>query len=322
MWALVGGFAACSLVAGCGASTTASAGDEADVTAAKADNTPPLPANYDTLSAKAKEDLLWDQRIVPSKYTTLPPFKGPDLIAIARVDLRVTLDRRSDEMPPGRIKLVHPLGALAKVEFVPEPGSPYTGLWKGSEGIARFSLATSPGTNNFTPGLAVKMFIDGKPSSNLQFMFSIDGQGKDFDFFSNQFTNLIEKPRGIGTNLIGAIFKKATPFPNFLDLVDFGRFDRSGKLEDHQKSPRVVQWVPTFGVRKIARSNTPTVDFRTDLAKVPSGTILYDAIAIDKSGAPIGKVGHLVTRSEIIAASYGDQKLFFKHEEATVDPDK
>ena len=116
-------------------------------------------------------------------------------------------------------------------------GNPYSGMFaSGAIGIARFSLALDPGTDNFTPGLAMKFFIDGMASNNLEVMYSIDGQGTNFDFFANNFSNIIAAPIGVGTNLIGAIFKEATPFPNYLDLDATARTDRTGATADTPSS--------------------------------------------------------------------------------------
>jgi hypothetical protein len=280
----------------------------------------PLAADYDRKTAAEKQDILWTSHIAPSKYATLPPWPSVDLIGIVRLDLGVTLNRTNDELPMGRKKLVHALGSCAKVELVADGGTPYTGMFKGGIGIARFSLATNPGTDAFTPAIAVKMLVDGMPSQNLQVMFSVDGQGKDFDFFSNRFSNIIAAPVGFGTNIVGKIFQKATPFPNYLDLDNFARHDRTGADASHMRAPHQVFFLPTSEVRAVGRASSPNVDFRADLANVPSGTTVYEIVASESSSAAFVHIGKLVTRSEIVAARYGDEKLFFKHEEATKAP--
>jgi hypothetical protein len=280
----------------------------------------PLPADYTRMSAAEKQDLLWDAHLVPTKYGSLPAWPSVDLIGIARLDLSVTLNRNSDEMPASRKKLVHALGSCAKVELIADADSPYTGMFQGGIGVARFSLATAPATNNFTPGLAVKMLIDGMPSQNLEVMYSIDGQGTDFDFFANRFSNIIAAPTGVGTNIIGDIFKKATPFPNYLDLDNFARHDRTGAEAPRFKAPHQVFFLPSSDVRAVSRASTPTVDFRVDLARIPADTTVYEIVAAENATSPWVHIGKLVTRSEIVASRYGDENLFFKHEEATKAP--
>lgn len=279
-----------------------------------------LPADYERKTAQEKQDILWDQHLAPTKYGALPAWPKTDLLGIIRLDLGITLNRSSDEMPVGRKKLVHALGSVAKVEFVADENTPYTGMFKGGIGIARFSLAAAPGTDSYTPGLAVKLFVDKMPSQNLQVMYSIDGQGKDFDFFSNRFSNIIAAPVGVGPNIIGNIFKQATPFPNYLDLDNFARHDRTGAQASRMKAPHQVVFIPADEVKAVPRASSPNVDFRVDLAKIKSGTTVYQVVATESAQGAYVHIGKLVTRSEMIASRYGDEHLFFKHEEATKAP--
>ena len=46
-----------------------------------------------------------------------------------------------DAMPPGRIKFIHTVGAVGRVEWKDVGGHPCTGVFRGAKhGIARFSL--------------------------------------------------------------------------------------------------------------------------------------------------------------------------------------
>lgn len=304
--------------AGCSTESTSDAESTEDAVTAF----PALPAGYEQMSAAAKRDLLWDQRIVTSKYASLPAWPKVDLPGIMRLDLSVTLNRRSDELPVGRKKLVHALGTCAKVELVADENQPYSGMFKGGDAIARFSLAAPPGEDNYTPAVALKFFINGQPSTNLQVMYSIDGQGKNFDFFANRFSNVLAEPTGFGTNIIGFVFKKASPFPNNLDLDGFARYDQAGTLYTTTKfkAPAQIHFIPTAEVAKVIRVNSPASDFRREIARVPVGTTMWDVVAADSASAPFVRVGKIVLRSEVVASAYGDEKLFFKHEEATKAP--
>ena len=283
---------------------------------------PNLPADYEQLSAQAKYDILWNQRLTASKYANLPEWPSVDLIGIGRADMSITLNRRNDELPVGRKKLVHALGVCAGVELVTvTENNPFSGMYKsGGKGIARLSLAAPPGSNNFTPGLALKMFVDKMPSENIQSMYSIDGQGRDFNFFSNRFSNIIAEPTGVGTNLIGAIFKQATPFPNFIDAEPMGRYDNAGTLTSPPKSPRQIFWVPTDEIKQVGRYNSPNVDFRKDLARIPANTPIYKLVGFTSADSPWIEIGHLVTRTAVEASGYCDEKLFFNHPESSVAP--
>ena len=86
------------------------------------------------------------------------------------------------------------------------------------------------------------------------------------------------------------------------------------------KAPHQIFFIPTTEVKSVPRASSSTVDFRHDLAKIPSGTKIYEIVATESATAPFVRVGQVVTRSEVVASKYGDEKLFFKHEEATKAP--
>jgi hypothetical protein len=54
-------------------------------------------------------------------------------------------------------------------------------------------------------------------------------------------------------------------------------------------------------------------DFRDDLARIPSGSKLWDVMAIERDGAERVLIGSIVTTSRFVASQYGDEKIFFKH---------
>lgn len=92
--------------------------------------------------------------------------------------MNLTYDVITDTMPEGRLKKTHPVGLVAKVEFIPHPDQPYTGMFKGAKnGIMRISdtTATTPEINKTTPGFGLKFLRDGMSSANILAMFSFDG---------------------------------------------------------------------------------------------------------------------------------------------------
>jgi len=70
-----------------------------------------------------------------------------------------------DEMPAGQKKVVHTQGVVAKIEWVPTPGTPYTGIFaEGStNAIIRYSQTPNLTTahSGLLPSLAIKFLIDG-----------------------------------------------------------------------------------------------------------------------------------------------------------------
>lgn len=85
-----------------------------------------------------------------------------------------------------RKKLIHSVGSVAQVKFVPTDNKEgYTGLFNGADhGLIRLSIAAKPKYNkptpegaevNFIPGFGLKLFKDGLPSSNVVAMYAVDG---------------------------------------------------------------------------------------------------------------------------------------------------
>lgn len=279
-----------------------------------AGNADTLGADYKRLSAEKKEERLWG-RISAKPNATPTDWPNGPLTILARLnslDLDVTGDRRSDELPQGRVKLLHARGTVVKVEWVAATDTPYTGVFKGARGVARFSLATNPegqGSKNYVPGLGLKFFVDGRRSKNMQAMFSIDGQGDEADLFAHEFSNVIPAPGAFGTGLIGDIFERVSASPSNLAVAQLAAFERNGKVVPEPKAPEQIWFVPSSTVHTVYKATG--ADFRVDLAKIPSGTVLYtiESTVQGKRKA----IGTLVTRSEMVASEYGDQKLFFKH---------
>jgi hypothetical protein len=293
-----------------GGSDAESRGDEQNVTSAP----PPLPADYEARSATQKLDTLWNERLVASKNAAPTPWTKISLFKLIALDLSVSLKHAADEMPAGRRKLVHERGSVAKIEFIADRDSPYTGMYKGGVGLARLSLAQDPGDKNFVPGLAIKLMVDGHPSENIITMLSIDGQGANFDFFANTFSNIIPDAVSTGGKIIAGIFAKGNPTPNHLDINAVGKRDRKGNEVARPESPEQLFFVPALSVKAVPRKSSPQVDFREDLANIPAGSTLYDVLASRVAGEAPVHIGKILTTSEMISARYGDEGLFFKHQ--------
>src|SRR5262249_45955543 len=142
---------------------------------------------YAQLSAVEKRDYLFDQGIRPTAYpdNTLPdvvggvvPFTKAALQVHFQHSLSNTLTRVGDEFEQPTLKLFHTYGSTAKIVFIPDLETPYTGLFKeGACGLARFSYAGPVVGVGVVPGLGLKFLVDGDhPSENLVVMAKLDSQ--------------------------------------------------------------------------------------------------------------------------------------------------
>ena len=308
---------------------------------------------YPELTGREKRDYLFEQGIRPTAYNDaarpdvisgVVQFSKSALESIANHLLSATLTRVSDEFETPKIKLFHTYGSTAKIEFTPEPNTPYSGIFSAAApGLARFSYAGPVVGIGVVPGLGLKFPLDGDhPSENLVVMNKLDRQQPFWRFFSthshnsvfqNPFTNILPTPSF--TNLIMRTVKH-----RFETVVENGQglhqsvenlaavhTNGSAVAQDKIVTPYRLIFRPT--AQAIASSD-PTIDFRDDLARnLKQGTAIYEIFALteaqevelNRKGVrqveellPHGqKIGTLITASEFIASAYGDYRLFFKH---------
>ncbi len=291
----------------------------------------PLPSNYESWSAIQKQDFLWNNRILKSKYDELPPLAKIDVPGLFLTILSVKMERSSDEAPRKWKKAIHAHGSVAKIKFVPEANTPFTGLFKGANsGLLRLSVTGDPADRGFAPGLALKLFVDGKPSENFSALVSLSGQGKNYNFFANEFSNIVSEEKSFGPKFINLLFRRVTKFPRHLYLQEFGEIDQKGHRESKPHYPYRIFLTPNANVQF---AESPPHDFRGDLATIPSGTSLFSVYAVNpnqvgddaanKAADAIDQaeyrkkaqvIGRIQTTSEFISSFYGDSLLFFRHQ--------
>ncbi len=301
---------------------------------------------YQSQSAQKKQDYLWGKISATPYQDSELPKKDPNPLVIFRwltnVDfLLMSFKTASDEMPLNEVlgvnftrkKLIHTYGTATKVELkITNPG-PFTGIFKtGTEfGIARLSLAFQgdPG-DPYTPGMALKILVDGKPSLNFQVMYSLDGQGEDKNFFAHSFSNVIPPPSPNNKKLIliAPHFQEAVDkqqpsgpeSPTNLPLLQAASLNADGSPVTNPVVPAQIIFTPHKELLEKADLNK---DFRVYLKDIPQDEVLYDVyLVLDKKDANTDydialtkaqKVGELVKKSEFVASKYEDGGLFFQH---------
>lgn len=284
-----------------------------------------LPTDYPSWNAKQKQEFLWNERILKSKYDQLPPLKKIDVVGLFLTFLRTKMDRLSDEAPGYWKKAIHAHGSVAKIKFVSTANTPFTGLFKGGNyGLLRLSVTGDPNDRGFAPGLAIKFLIDEKPSANFSALVSLEGQGKNYNFFANEFSNIVPVVNLLGPKLINLIFRRVSRFPTKLDLQNLAEFQQDGQVEKIPHYPLRIFLAPDSTVQF---AESPPHDFRTDLATILPETHLFSVYGVDNT-AQFGEdglyqpdyrqkaqlIGHIETTSEFVVSDYGDRRLFFKHQ--------
>jgi len=159
--------------------------------------------------------------------------------------LKPSFNLVTDVFPADRHKLIHSVGTIAKAKWTilnANVSAKYTGIiGNGCENLlVRLSVAKEPNVkkttaeealNNFIPGMSLKCLRNGKPSANLQAMFSVGGQ-PSWNFFENNFSNLIPFPDLETVNesgkLLAGKFTTVSPFVGNVGLKDLAAVDEKG----------------------------------------------------------------------------------------------
>ena len=282
-----------------------------------------LPANYVEQPASIKRDILWENiKRQPYSLSDLPsenPGALELLQLLATPFLKVSFTHSQDEMPVGRKKLIHTYGSSAKVRLEVEASSPFTGLFEsGGTGIARLSLATHSG--DFTPGIGLKILVDGKPSKNFQVMYSLDGQGKNRNFFANTMTNIVAPPRAIPLKILANAFALALKFlsnapenERTLPLQEAASVTASGATVESPVVPYQILFKPEPAIQTAMSREAPS-DLRVQLSHLVEGSSLYAVWLKESSESAPVYIGRLILESPFIASAYEDESLFFQHQ--------
>ncbi len=276
----------------------------------------------------ASEKLAWTRRelLEASVYspTTRPDLQmgGPlQMLRVAgrRRTLSRTLERRADTMEPDRPKIIHTCGAVGSVELVMAPSSTYTGVLAppptgGAIGVMRLSLAVPPsGRRSVTPGLGLKLFVDGDDSLDLLAMNHTVGQGRDTNLFSNTFTHDLRSEHAElrpPQKIMGFFFKRVVAEPRWLSIDHLSAVDRRGAMVRSPRTPDRLVFRPHPDVRTVFRG-AALVDFRDTLARIESGAGLYSVEAVS-AGGEVETIGTL-RLIEPFVSSIGGDRLFFRH---------
>jgi hypothetical protein len=290
-----------------------------------------IPDDYESWNGCDKQEHLWVNGAMRTEYAEgeRPALVPINVLGLIDSILWKKVRDRTDVSPPGYQKPLHPYGAMAKVSFVPTTNHSYTGLFKGNQcGLLRLSVTGDPADRGFAPGLAWKAFVDGKPSENVSALYTLTGQGGNYNFFANELSQYVQQEvnESLGTSLI---FSLVTSKPTLLRVDDMAKVNQNGTRVATVKAPTQIYFVPTTAVR--GRFSSSAHDFRDDLTELPAGTTVYDVYATsqeirtsifpwvtkryaDERRASAVKVGSLKTTSPFSTSHFGDTGVFFKHQ--------
>lgn len=282
------------------------------------------PAKYTASSAAEKLDWMW-ARNLETAYDALPT-EGPGALESAQLLLvpyvRKTLTHVGDELPEGRVKLIHPHGTVARVFLRVVDGGPFTGLFaESAHGLARFSDGAG---DDSAPSMALKIPIDGRPSVNLLGNPAIQIHADQppmphpldvpLSSESPEPTRAAVKALEVIFDLAGRSVGGSCWRGAFQPLQPLAAVTVAGQTIDSPRAPHRIDWAPTAAARAAC---VETGDWREGFAAIPVGTVLYTLTATASKGGEPKPWAELVLQTGFVAAKWGDERLFFQHQPET-----
>lgn len=281
----------------------------------------PLPSDYASRCAAEKLDLLWHRASTEPYTADALPRQEPGLVARRKLfspaHHTVSFTHPSDELPPGREKLIHRFGVVARASLRRTVLSPYTGFFAtGGVGLLRVSAATV--VPSFNPSLAFKHPVTGGPSVNWFAMASSDGQEDDHEPFRRVWSNSLPEPQRLDARMLGRVMAAAIKrleaprlYPVYLPLHHMASIDGGGREVADPCVPDRIVLTPDPAAR-VGSEQEP--DWRVRLGTLEPSTRLFEvALAADIESKPEAW-GELVLESRFVASAYGDETLFFQHD--------
>ena len=270
---------------------------------------------FRTASARDKQEALWSF-ISRWPYEELPSMHSTSLQLMRKLMSRAFLRKafvQDDDVRPPRTKAFHAFGTAAKMRFVADGTHPFTGIFAtGGVGFARASLAV--GMPNYSPAAAFKFLLDGPhPSENLLLHQSLDTQASR-DFFERAPTNHTLTPVTFPNTLMLPLLRFwLSPISSPIELQRLDHLaavTNDGTVVERAVAPELVY---LYGADEVRNDPASTEDFRSLLANIPPGSLLYRMYGKPTSNDKQIYIGSITTESPFVASEFGDCILAFRH---------
>ena len=266
-------------------------------------------------SAREKQEKLWSY-IAQFPYEPIPSAHSSMLKLAARLlnlaFLKKAFVLDADVRPP-RTKPFHTHGTVAKMQFIADGRHPFTGIFAtGGVGFIRASLAV--GMPEYSPAIALKFLAEGDhPARNMLLHQSLDRQASR-DFFERAPTNHTLTPSSFPNTLMFPLLKLwlgkvSTPIE--LQLLDhLAAVKNDGSVVAQPVAPELVH---LYAGDDAHNDPASTDDFRSLLADIPAGTLLYRMYGKATRKEKQVYIGSVTLESNFVASEFGDCILAFRH---------
>lgn len=233
-----------------------------------------------------------------------------------------------------RLKTTHTQGLHAKIEWIPIPGQPFSGIYEsGSDtAIIRLSEATNltEESEGLTPSVAIKFLVDNRWSVNLFGMASfMPNEGLEaWDFFGMPLKSAVkafdpeDQDIETKTKLKKIIEGSTTPFATAIGEAAF--LNNEGQ-RIHRKTvnvPYEVSYTSNYHTHYTVNGNKVSwLDQLRD--NIKDGDTIMEAWAWtgppDLPGSEHVHIANIVLKTDLYTSVFGDNRLFFQHRRAHRD---
>src|SRR5262245_49301246 len=271
--------------------------------------------SFRTATSRDKQEIMWSF-ISKWPYEQLPSMRTTNAQLVGRLARRALLRPafvQDDDVRPPRTKAFHAYGTVAKMRFVADGTHPFTGIFTtGAVGFVRASLAV--GMPNYSPAAALKFLLDGPyPSQNMLLHQSLDTQASR-DFFERAPTNHTLTPSTFPNTLMAPLLRLwLSPISNPIELQ---RLDHVAVVTNNGGGVERVcapELVYLYGADEVRNDPASLDDFRSLLADIPSGSLVYRMYGKASRTTKQVYIGSVTTESGFVASEFGDRILAFQH---------
>jgi len=292
----------------------------------------PTNNTFESQSAAQKMDYFWKK--ITANTQRAAEYGNPVSVITSSVITSFDNFGFNDELPAGRTKPIHSIGAICKFEWKITSASPYTGLFAPGKqvGFIRMGSAASYDNKGLTPGVGVKFPRSNRPSGNYVGLHSTE-LAQSWNFFAFNLSNHLPPSSGIA-GVLAKKFEQASQCAAQVGVSDMARYAQDGTEAAAPKQPFKLLMVPSSAVQQT--TSAKTVDQNMDeFGSIPVGTVLYTIYAcgagngdaeltptdggVDKACAKPLKLGDYVSTSKCTTSKYADEKLHFRHQRIEED---
>lgn len=293
-----------------------------------------LPGDYETWTAAAKYAYWNDTLTVEANNAKAGQKSGdfPSLLGklqfLITDDFSPTFEWFRDDLPYTHTKRIRSVGGVGLVKWHPstEP-HPYTGYFATGTPYALIRLSyTSPNDESgTTPGLSLKIFRDGIPSSNMLAMESLGGQSSG-NFFEFGFSNHLAPAKSPLLRYVSRRFSRYSCPSTKTGLLEIATsteaIQSAYATKPSVEFPYRVIFRPNPDLTARFANYPPEESLFDTLTAIEVGTKMYDIYAV--TGPDDGTemqlhVGHLDLTKRIQPSLIGDRFLFFRHQKIEED---